>query len=380
MGPFAPLGLHITGGQFFLALVGLSLSYGAVVIAGDAIRARWAFAAIVGLHVLFMLAPPLLSKDVFSYLEYARLGVVHHVNPYGHLVKAVRGDDVYRFLGWRSVASAYGPLFTVATYPLAWVSAGVGLWIVKLVTAAASLGCVALIADTARRLGRSPVVAATLFGLNPILLAYGVGGAHNDILMLLFAVGGVALLLRGRDALGTASVVAGLAIKASVAVLLPFMLLASRDRRRAVLGIVASGVLMLAIAVAAFRGQALGVLRVLHQQQHLVSGDSIPATLASPLGIPGVTSDVRLISRLLLILALGSLVWLVWRRGFDWIAASGWALLATVVASSWLLGWYILWPLAFAAIANDRRLRIAVVAFTAYFVAQRWGILVLGQG
>ena len=70
----------------------------------------------------------------------------------------------------------------------------------------------------------------------------------------------------------------------------------------------------------------------------------------------------------------------MWRRGYDWIAASGWALLALIVGSSWLLGWYVLWPLPFAAIANDRRLKVASVALVVYFVAMRWPILVLGQG
>jgi hypothetical protein len=70
----------------------------------------------------------------------------------------------------------------------------------------------------------------------------------------------------------------------------------------------------------------------------------------------------------------------VWRRGYDWIAASGWALIAFVVSSSWLLGWYVLWPLPFAAISNDRRLRIASLALAAYFVAMRWPILTLGEG
>jgi hypothetical protein len=70
----------------------------------------------------------------------------------------------------------------------------------------------------------------------------------------------------------------------------------------------------------------------------------------------------------------------VWRRGYDWIAATGWALIALVVGSSWLLGWYMLWPLPFAAIANDRRLRAASLFLVAYFVAMRWPILVFGEG
>jgi hypothetical protein len=175
-------------------------------------------------------------------------------------------------------------------------------------------------------------------------------------------------------------VVAGAAIKASVGVLLPFMLIAARDRVRALIGIVAAGAAMLAIGVAAFHGQALGVFRVLRTQQQLVSDDSIPNQLARAVGLPGVTSEVRFLSRLLLIAAIAYLLWIVWRRGYDWIAACGWALIAFTVASSWLLGWYVLWPLPFAAIANDRRLRIASLALMAYFVTMRWPVLFLGEG
>ena len=379
-GPFEAFGVTITAAQFFLALVAMCVCWAAVLVAGDALGGRWVIGAIGLLHLIFMLAPPLLSKDIFSYIEYARLGVVHDVNPYAEVVKAVRGDEVYRYLGWRSIASAYGPLFTVASYPLAWVSAGVGLWIIKVITAVASLGCVALVADSARRLGRSPVVAAALFGLNPILLVYGVGGAHNDILMLLLALAGVALMLRRREGLAGGAVVAGVAVKASVGVMLPLMFLAARDKVRALVGMAVGGTLMLAIAIAAFQGEALGVFRVLKQQQRLVSDDAIPNQIARAVGLPGVTSDVRLVSRLFVIGAIAWLLWLVWRRGYDWIAASGWALIAAVVASSWLLGWYVLWALPFAAISRDRRLKVAAVALTAYFVALRWPVLILGEG
>ena len=379
-GPFHVFGVTITAGQFFLALVAMCFCFAAVLVAGDALGARAVIGSIVLLHVIFTLAPPLLSKDIFSYLEYARLGVVHDVNPYAHVVKAVRGDQVYDYLGWRSIASAYGPLFTVATYPLAKVSAGVGLWTIKVVTGAASLACVALVADCARRLGRSPVAAAAFVGLNPVLLAYGVGGAHNDILMLLLALVGVALMLRAREGTAAAAVVAGGAIKASVGVMLPFMFLAARSRVRSVAGMVVSGLAMLAIGVAAFDGEALGVFRVLKQQQRLVSDDAVPSQLARAVGLPGVTSDVRLVARLFVIGALAWLFWCVWRRGYDWIAACGWALLVAVVGSSWLLGWYVLWPLPFAAVANDRRLRVASLALVAYFVANRWPTLVLGTG
>ena len=47
-----------------------------------------------------------------------------------------------------------------------------------------------------------------------------------------------------------------------------------------------------------------------------------------------------------------------------------------VVTSSWLLGWYVLWPLPFAAITRDRRLQAATLALLFYFVAMRWTVFI----
>ena len=44
-----------------------------------------------------------------------------------------------------------------------------------------------LVALAARRLGRSPQAAVALVGLNPLVLVYGIGGAHNEPLVLLSA-------------------------------------------------------------------------------------------------------------------------------------------------------------------------------------------------
>ena len=54
----------------------------------------------------------------------------------------------------------------------------------------------------ARLLGRDPVKAIVLVGLNPIVLVWGLGGDHNDFLMLLAIVLGFYLLLRARAADG----------------------------------------------------------------------------------------------------------------------------------------------------------------------------------
>jgi hypothetical protein len=377
-GPLSRLDVNMTGAQFFWLLVLAAAAYVAVILLGERLRLRWVLGTIVGLHLLYAVAPPLLSKDIFSYLSYARMGVFHHVNPYLHGPAIAPHDAVYRFVGWRHVPSAYGPLFTVVTYPLAYLGPAVSFWVIKVGTAFAGLACVALVWRCAERLGRPPLPAAMWVGLNPLWLAYGIGGGHNDILMLALTMGGVAALLAGRSALGGAAALASAAVKASSVVAIPFMLLRDRRPWRELAGIAAALVVVAALSLGVFGTGVFKLFHVLSTQQQLVSGDSIPAQLTHFFGMAGVTPLVR---KGIHVLELAAILWLLWRvwRGSDWIAGIGWAMLVLVVGSSWMLGWYILWPLPFAAVSNDRRLRFAALSLFVYFVAQRWTIL-LGQG
>ena len=71
-------------------------------------------------------------------------------------------------------------------------------WTLKVLLALASLATIALVWRCARLLGRDPVAAVAFVGLNPIVLVWGLGGDHNDFLMLLCIVLGFYLLLLGR--------------------------------------------------------------------------------------------------------------------------------------------------------------------------------------
>ena len=80
-------------------------------------------------------------------------------------------------------------------------------------------------------------------------------------------------------------------------------------------------------------------------------------------------STTTLLKAALVLIAL-HLLWRTW-RGYDWVAASGWTLLAISVTSTWLLAWYILWPLPLAVVARDRRLLAATLVVQALFVAHQ---------
>jgi alpha-1,6-mannosyltransferase len=368
-GPLSGLGLHLTLAQFYLVVAAMGVAYGIAVAFAGELRTRWLVGSIVLLHALFLLAPPLLSTDVFNYINYARLGALHGFDPYVHGAIAARHDPSFLFTAWRHTGSAYGPLFTLASYPLAFIGVPGALWAFKLVAALASLGCVALVWKIAEQLGRLPVRAAAIFGLNPLLLVWTVGGAHNDLLMLLLLLAGVLLVLRRREALGGAALLASVAIKATSGIAIPFVLLGAQRRWRAVAGLAVAAVVVGVAAAIAFPGHPLGVLDVLgRQQQTLVAFDSVPSETAALFGVHTVTHGVRLASAVLLALALAWLFFRVWRRGADWVGACGWALAAVVGLSAWFLAWYAVWPLAFAAVSRDRRLLTVVVAIQAYFV------------
>ncbi len=73
-------------------------------------------------------------------------------------------------------------------------------WAIKAVLVAASLGTILLVWRCAELLELDPVKAIVLVGLNPIVLVWGLGGDHNDFLMVFAIVLGFYLLLRARAA------------------------------------------------------------------------------------------------------------------------------------------------------------------------------------
>jgi hypothetical protein len=364
----------LAGPLFYAGLwVALAL-YAVVLVRVRDLGPRLVLGAIAALHVLFLLAPPLLSQDVFSYIAYARLGVEHSLDPYTHAPVDIRGDAVFPYAGSRGAESVYGPLFTLLTYPLAPLGVAGAYWVLKLVAALASLGVVALVWRAAQRLGRDPLPAVAFVGLNPLLLVHDVAGAHNETLVVLLTTAGLAAWAAGspRAATGWSTAAAGL--KASAGLVVPFLIAAARPRWLAALGAaVAVGVGIVLVALAGFGTNALDALGVLSSNQDRTSSWSFPYKTAELLGalLPGDRLDYRGVTRAAYGLAFGGvLVWLLLRtwRGASPLAAAGWATLAILVASAWLVPWYVLWLLPLAALAGDRRLVWASVALCAWML------------
>ena len=358
---------------FLIPILVFAVAYGAMLLLARGARApavskRWAIALIAVLHAIVFAGPILISTDVFSYIAYARMGVEHGLNPYLHGPASISRDPIFQYVGhdWRHVATAYGPLYTLFSYPFAPLGVKGALWGMKIVAQLASAGTLVLTWRCARARGLDPVLGILAVGANPLYVIYGVGGAHNDLLMLLLMMAAVSLTLSGRDAAAGAVVVAGALVKATVGALLPFMIL-SRRRLAPILGALAALAVGALVAVAAFGVHGIDIVAALNRDAAFVSTDSFATEIAHLFGKPGVFPIDHDLLKASLVLIVLHLMWRTW-RGYDWIAASGWTLLAISVTSTWLLAWYILWPLPLAVLTRDRRLLVATLVLQALFI------------
>ncbi len=332
---------------------------------------RWAIGLVALLNLIVFAGPILISTDVFSYLAYARMGVVHGINPYTHGPVAIVGDPVFHYVGhnWLRVDTAYGPIYTLLSYPLGLLGLVGGLWGMKLYALLASATTLTLTWRVARRRGHDRVFALLAVGANPLYVIYGLGGAHNDLIMLALMMAAVAFTLSDRDAAAGAAVIVGALVKATVAVLLPFMILARR-RSATVYGALAALLLCALAGYLVFGIHGIDVVSALNRDSAFVSTDSFPNELAHLFGKPGVFPVDHDLLKAALVLIVLHLLWRTW-RGYDWVAASGWALLAISVTSTWLLAWYILWPLPLAVVTRDRRLLLATLFVQLLFIAHQ---------
>ena len=117
--------------------------------------------AIAALYAVVLLAPPLISTDIFSYQAYSRMGAVYGVSPYLNGPHGIAQDPLFQYVGakWAYIPSVYGPVFTTLSYVLSPLSIVASVVAYKLIAAVSALAIVAMVWNLARRRGVDPVRA-----------------------------------------------------------------------------------------------------------------------------------------------------------------------------------------------------------------------------
>ncbi|MEU9979682.1 polyprenol phosphomannose-dependent alpha 1,6 mannosyltransferase MptB [Streptomyces sp. NPDC050856] len=329
-----------------------------------------------------LLAPPLYSADVYSYIAQGAMVLEGHdvyaagpavLDPHG------LGGAAAASVGghWTDTPAPYGPVFLLLAQAVTWATGGT---IVPAVLGMRLIGLAALaltvwaLRHLARARGASESGALWLGALNPLLLAHVIGGAHNDGLMAGLLLAGLVLAERGRWTAGSALVGLAMMVKSPAAVALLFIgVIVARAAtgplpRRVAKGLLGPGLVAGTVAVAAtlLTGTGFGWLRtqgvagtihtalsvtsdlglVLGELAHLLAG-------TDPAQVKGAAQGLGLAAALALIgyLALRAL-----RGRVDPAHALGLALVALVALSPMVQPWYLLWGTAVvAATAPDGR-------------------------
>jgi alpha-1,6-mannosyltransferase len=386
-GPFGSSSVGL-GGSGVIAVLSLMLvSYVVAVRAAGRLPARLVLMAIAAMYALVLLAPPLLSTDVFSYQFYGRMGSLYGDNVYLSGPHALALDPLFPYIGakWAYTPTVYGPAFTALSYVLAPLSIAASALVYKAIAACAGLGTIALVWNCARLRGVDPVKAVALVGLNPLIAIYGVGGGHNDLLMMLVMMAGVYAILAHKERSGSAMIVAAAAVKITAGMMLAFAIASgggrrARDHRRDVLiGAAAAAALLVGVTFAWFGTAPVHLLSTIQNVQGKGDWHSIPGFIGWELGrstghAVGIVLAIALAAVCLVLLRR------VWRGTLDWIDAAGWTALALLVTASSLLPWYVAWLLPLAALATDRRLwRAAIIATAAIQVIHLIGYVPHGS-
>jgi hypothetical protein len=336
-----------------------------------------------------VLAPPLFSRDGWSYAAQGML-VNADVSPYrfgpgvrfgGPITEAVDPRWMFSTTPYGPVPLAFGKVFAEASQN-PWV-------LVVAHRGAALLGLVMLawaVPRLARWTGVNPALASAVVLASPFMIANGVGGLHNDLLMV--GLMASALVVAAERGWVWGAVLGGLAaaVKAPagvvcigvVLVTLPLAAgLLQRGRRFVCVALVAVTVLL---GCGVLLGTGAGWIGAL----------SVPGRINTPLslttlvggavdwttGMVGLGADpatyLSLVRLLGTLVALGTAVWVVVRRptGDRAAALTGTALAigVLVLLSPVVHLWYFLWVLPFAATVRLPRLAMTgVIALSVIF-------------
>ncbi len=330
-----------------------------------------------------LLAPPLFTRDIFSYLAQGALPL-HGFDPYAVGPDAMPGiltDNVHYF--WQDTPAPYGPLFIIIAKAIAWLIGNniiVGVLLMRLALLPGLALLVWALPELTRRLGGRVPVALWIAVASPMMVITMIGGGHNDLLVVGFLAAGSLLALRGRHAGGIALVTLAMAVKASAGLALPFLVLVwaahmtgsrwARIAKAAAAGIAVFTVVFGLCTVAA--GVDLGWLPALSAPSMIVNWMSIPTAVGQIFG--GIASlfggSMQLFINIFRAIGAAILLWIAVRQwwaardgGPEAIRRAGIVLFAAAILSPATLPWYVSWGMALLAMApwTPRRLQYMVV-------------------
>ena len=339
-----------------------------------------------------VLAPPLFSRDVYSYFAQGRV-VASGQDPYETGVAVIDGwfeDGVDPM--WAETPTPYGPfwlLFARGVAAFAPEQPALAALLFRLSALAGLALLVIYLPRLAVAHGIDPAPALWLGVLNPLVVMHVVSGAHNDALMIGLIVMGFALASERRGPtgaiLGVVAIALAAAIKPIALLALPFVGLIWAGVTAGWGARIRAWFLALLITIAVFAvasvlaGVGPGWIAALGTPGEVRTWLSPATAIGMLIGMAttaaGLTIDDALvvtITRTLgTIAALVIVAWLILRpEGRSPVRGAALAFLTVVLLGPVIQPWYLLWilPLFAATGLGPTQLRIAILTIAGFSV------------
>ncbi len=324
----------------------------------------------------FLLIPGFPTQDIFSYIFYGRMAVLHHANPLTAVPNQFPNDPFLSTVFWRNTPSVYGPTWLALSDVLTWLAEAWGgslatyVFLFKSTSLLFHLANAAVIWSILTVLApQRRVMGTLLYAWNQLALLEFAGSGHNDAVMLFFFLLGVWSLVRNHELLALLAFALALDTKFILLILLPFYFwYVVRELPPAAM--VRGALWRLGLLFGVCACFYLPYWDGLHTLSSLISSpptqglrDSLLEMIDWPLRqvlarLPGWSEGSSAALALVIMKALAGLIFLVaWLRLFPGVRsrkrlflAWWWALfLYLSIASGWFVPWYGTWLLAVAA-------------------------------
>jgi hypothetical protein len=363
----------VYGGLLLLMRVWLRLAEVMKLHAGVALKKLWWILALWSVPMI--VAPPLFSRDVFSYAAQGEM-TSYHISPYLYGPVTLGSSPYVTPVDplWGNTPAPYGPFFLFLDGSIDRITAHHELWTVVGLRILEVFAVVLIgygVTMLAKGLGRDPGEAFVLSAMNPLVLLTLIGGAHNDAIMTGFLVVGLALAVQRHPVWALFFCSLATAIKAPAAIGLAFVawtwLGPRATLKQKIRPFLIGGVIV---------GLTLGVTSLLAGFgfgwiNNLLSNGSVrswaaPATgvgmalgnIFHALGWHSITiGSVLSVTRFLgLMTAAAFSLWLLWhceQRG--WVRSLGLSLILFVELGPVVQPWYLAWGLVILAASYQGR-------------------------
>jgi len=341
-----------------------------------------------------LLSVPVFSRDTYSYLAQGAL-LRDGFDPY--VVGPVENpnillDDVSPI--WTTTTAPYGPAFILIAK---FVTMAVGNHVIAgtmLLRLCMLPGLALLVWATpriARHIGSNGAVALWICVLNPLVVIHLMGGVHNEMLMVGLMMAGIALTMQRHAIAGVALATAGVAVKATAGLALPFLVwvwmrnLRATRNWGAVPAFAAAGAAAVAVFVAVFAvlswlaGVGLGWLTALAGSVKIINWLTVPTAIANltnrigglfvTVNFYGVLEVTRIGGVIIIAIALPLLWWRYRHTDRDALVGIAWAMVVVVLFVPAALPWYYTWPLAvMSSLTQTRRWIAGIAAFSTWIM------------